>query len=391
MHPDGIVRDLLGSPGRKEAYLPAPGPSNHGSNLLELPNGDLLCVWFSGTCEGNPDTNVVLSRLPAGHDCWREPVFLSHDPHRAEQNAFLFLPRDGILRLFHTSNTPHNQNTSRIMTRKSADCGRSWSPAQALPFAEGTFIRNPMVELDNGGWILPAYRCTPVGHYSVVYISNDEGRSWSRHEIPGGPGRVHMSIVLRGQKNLVAFFRSRFADYIYRSTSLDGGESWTVPERTPLFNNNASIQAIALRDGRIAMVFNDVQRQDFEFPQGDIRCLPLWLKAPRTPLNLALSGDGGLAWPQKTQLESLDEPSGASRDADLPGPTFETTENGEQLMRFPAEARELSYPSIIQSADGRLHISFTYRRRCIKYVTISGDDSSGQNTGASRRFRHPHP
>ena len=31
---------------RIEAYLPPMGRENHGSNLMELPNGDLLCVWF---------------------------------------------------------------------------------------------------------------------------------------------------------------------------------------------------------------------------------------------------------------------------------------------------------------------------------------------------------
>lgn len=33
--------------------------------------------------------------------------------------------------------------------------------------------------------------------------------------------------------------------------------------------------------------------------------------------------------------------------------------------------RELSYPSVVQSPDGSLHIAFTRHRRTIKYVCLS--------------------
>ena len=33
--------------------------------------------------------------------------------------------------------------------------------------------------------------------------------------------------------------------------------------------------------------------------------------------------------------------------------------------------RELSYPSILQGGDGRLHIAYTYHRRAIRYVCLA--------------------
>ena len=50
-----------------EALIPnAPYNSCHAADLLELQNGDLLCVWFAGSDEGNADISIVGSRLPAG-------------------------------------------------------------------------------------------------------------------------------------------------------------------------------------------------------------------------------------------------------------------------------------------------------------------------------------
>ena len=75
--------------------------------------------------------------------------------------------------------------------------------------------------------------------------------------VPGSLGCVHMSIVpaANGQ-SLLAFFRSRWADHIYRTQSDDGGLTWQTPLPTVLPNNNSSVQAIRLRDGRIAIVYN---------------------------------------------------------------------------------------------------------------------------------------
>ncbi len=43
---DGRIR-MNSQLGYKEAYLPILFPSSHAANLLQLKNGDLLCVWFS--------------------------------------------------------------------------------------------------------------------------------------------------------------------------------------------------------------------------------------------------------------------------------------------------------------------------------------------------------
>src|SRR4051795_5205043 len=83
-----IIRAGATDAARMEAYLPSPCVQNHAANIMPLPGGDVACVWFGGTQEGIPDISVWFSRLRGGR--WSEPVKLSDDPARSEQNPILF-------------------------------------------------------------------------------------------------------------------------------------------------------------------------------------------------------------------------------------------------------------------------------------------------------------
>ena len=48
-----------------ESLIPNPYNSCHAADLLELPNGDILCCWFAGSDEGNADIRIADSRLKA--------------------------------------------------------------------------------------------------------------------------------------------------------------------------------------------------------------------------------------------------------------------------------------------------------------------------------------
>jgi predicted neuraminidase len=224
-----------------------------------------------------------------------------------------------------------------------------------------------------GLWLLPVFRCvTPasvkwVGDHdtSAVYTSADQGSSWSAVGVPDSTGCVHMSIVPDGD-GFAGFFRSRWADHVYVSRSADG-VSWSAPEPTALPNNNSSIQALALADARIAMVFNassaadatdrrlglydDIGEPD-DAPAAPKDGRTAFWGAPRAPMTLALSSDGGRTWP-------------VQRDLDV-GDGFCMTNNSKDQLN-----REYSYPSITQTPDGMLHVAYTYFRRAIKYVRIS--------------------
>ncbi|MBX9596700.1 MAG: exo-alpha-sialidase [Roseomonas sp.] len=369
-----------GDPARTECFIPTPCVQNHAAFLMELPGGDLGCVWFGGTQEGVPDISVRFSRLAPGATRWSPAQTLSDDPTRSEQNPLLFPAPDGSLWLLWTAQISGNQDTALIRRRISHDGGASWGPIETMIGEQpgfGTFIRQPIIVTAEGNWLLPIWRCTkpPVGAWtgdldtSSVMLSADQGKTWTEHAVPDSTGTCHMCILDMQDGTLVAFYRSRWADWVHRSTSSDGGRSWTAPQPTTLPNNNSSIQAIRLADGGIAILFNESSAKDATgrrlslyddiggteepvAPPAEGRSA-FW-GTPRAPMTLAVSHDGGITWPHRRNLET--------------GDGFCMTNNSKERLN-----REFSYPSLRQAADGSLHIAYTYWRQAIKYVHVPLD------------------
>jgi predicted neuraminidase len=115
--------------------------------------------------------------------------------------------------------------------------------------------------------------------------------------------------------------RSRGIGRICRADAPDGGRSWLPAEPTDLPNPNAGIDAVKMRDGRIALVYNPTRRG-------------------RSPLSLAVSDDGGGTWRKVLDLDA-------------------------------EEGREFSYPAIIESRDGRLLITYTWKRLRVAYAVVA--------------------
>ncbi|MFC4012614.1 exo-alpha-sialidase [Nonomuraea purpurea] len=355
--------------------LPTPTVQAHAANLMPLPGGDLGCVWFGGTQEGMSDISIWFSRQSGDGGAWSAPVRLSDDDTRSEQNPVLFPAPDGALWLLYTAQHAGDQDTAEVRMRVSADGGASWGPVRTLIPADpdgGVFVRQPIVVLEEC-WLLPVFRCKrpATGKWagdhdtSALYVSRDGGRTWAHQEIPGSTGCVHMNVVPLSDGTLLALFRSRWADHVHESRSQDGGRTWSAPEPTALPNNNSSIQATRLADGRVALVFNNSSRADaterrvslYDEIEGhgqSSQGAAFW-GAPRAPLSLALSSDGGRTWPDVSDLET--------------GDGYCMTNNSREGLN-----RELSYPSITQTPDGELHVAYTYHRKVIKHVRIGVEE-----------------
>ena len=90
--------------GTLEALLPTGGyPTAHAPAMAELPDGSLLCCWFAGTYEGSADIHIVCSILPKDKTAWTEPVNISGDPQRSEQNPSLFYGPDHAVWAMYTA------------------------------------------------------------------------------------------------------------------------------------------------------------------------------------------------------------------------------------------------------------------------------------------------
>jgi predicted neuraminidase len=386
MTPEQIATVMTGAVkaagnGRHEAMLASPMIQNHASFLHLADDGALICAWFGGTLEGKSDISIFASVLAEGSSQWGEPQRLSFDPDHSEQNPVLFAAPGGELLLFHTSQPSGNQDECRI---RMAEVSRDASNATKLVAGEGRyldlprgcFVRAPLTVREDGAWLLPIFRCIqrPGQKWNgshdraAVGISEDQGKTWRLEELDQSTGCVHMSPVSIGEQKLAAVFRRRQADFVYRTESADGGRTWSTPQATDVPNNNSSIAAITLKDGRIAIICNptnaemssdrraslyDELGEDDDRPDAnpDGGCVPIW-GVPRAPVSVCISDDGAKSFSQRIVIE------------DGPGTCMSNNS-------IDGHNKEMSYPWLLEGTDGSLHIAYTYYRRAIKYVRLA--------------------
>ncbi|QFG37576.1 putative neuraminidase [Paracoccus pantotrophus] len=382
MRPEDIAQRMDGrltsaAEGMQQAFLPSPMVQNHAAFLSLADDGALICAWFGGTLEGKSDISIHASVLLPGADAWGPAQRLSHDPDHSEQNPVIFAAPDGGLWLFHTSQPSGNQDQCRIRMAALNRDGVAITAEEGrfLDLPRGCFVRAPVRLRDDGAWLLPIFRCVqrPGRKWNgshdtaAMGVSMDGGQSWRLEDVPDSVGSVHMSPVDLGEGRMAAFYRRRQSDFVHRSDSADGGHSWAAPVATDVPNNNSSIAAITLRDGRIAMICNPVNAamspdrraslydelgEEDDRPDADPAggCTPIW-GVPRAPVTICISSDGGRTFPRRYLVE------------DGPGTcTSNDSTDGRN--------KEMSYPWLLEGPDGTLHLAYTYHRRAIKYLQL---------------------
>jgi predicted neuraminidase len=128
---------------------------------------------------------------------------------------------------------------------------------------------------------------------------------------------IQPSILTHADGGLQALGRTR-QGRLFTIRSADQGETWGKMGLLDLPNSNSGTDAVTLRDGRHVLVYNHTSKG-------------------RSPLNVAVSKDG---------------------------------ENWEGAVVLESEPGEYSYPAVIEAADGRVEITYTWKRQRIKHVTI---------------------
>jgi predicted neuraminidase len=300
-------------------------PANHASSIAQMPNGDLLATWFGGSAEGKPDVAVWSSRKPAGKDKWTAPAPLIDEPGIAEGNSLLFTGPKGTVYLFFVRKYAEwwaAWDKAKIFLQTSDDSGFSWTAPRLLLDEMGRMIRNNVVELPDGRLLLPVYLDSEPSA-SLIWISGDGFRTWEESAVPvSKPENLQPAVASLGGGRLLLLARYKdIPGKIWESRSDDLGKTWSKPVKTKLPNPDAGISMIRLRSGALVLVYNNSGLS-------------------RTPLTVAHSEDDGKTWPRKKNIETAQ--------------------------------KEFSYPFLIQTADGHIHLTYTADdRRTIKHAEFN--------------------
>src|SRR5579862_7210546 len=347
----------------------------HASSIVSLPNSDILAVWYQGSGEREAsDVRIMGARLKKGSTTWSEPFLMADSPDLPDCNPVLFLNSKNKLFLVWIAVLAHKWEYSLLRYRTSmnytGDGAPSWDwqdeillapddrfanevaakyPGHGtnrnatLGFAPrfgdsiisasrdlakrslGWMTRIKPLRLSNGRILLPLY--SDGYSMSLVAISDNDGENW-RPSLPiVGRGNVQPALVQKKDGNIVAYMRDNGEEpnRVQVSESLDTGNSWTAASKIDI-PNTASVELLVLRDGRWVFVGDDI---------GD----------GRYRISIYLSNDEGKTWKWKRALEQVEKDHGS-----------------------------FSYPCVIQTADGMLHISYSYslprKGEPIKYVVL---------------------
>ncbi|HEY1114190.1 MAG TPA: exo-alpha-sialidase, partial [Chitinophagaceae bacterium] len=243
-------------------YEKAPFPQCHSATIVETPAG-LVTAFFGGTRERNPDVCIYVSRQVNGK--WTTPKNVADgvmpDKRYPTWNPVLYQVPNGKLLLFYKIG-PSPAEWKGWM-RTSNDHGKTWSKAKALPSGYIGPVKNKPVLLSNGNLICPtSTEGNKVGNSWQIHfeVTPDFGRTWSKVG-PVNAGKdvdaIQPSVLDHGNGKLQILARSRNRA-ILESWSENGGKTWSALAKTSLPNNNSGTDAVTLKDGRHALVYNHV-------------------------------------------------------------------------------------------------------------------------------------
>jgi predicted neuraminidase len=349
--------------------FPLNSKHNHGSCIVELPNRDLLACWYRGSGERTADDVQILgSRLKRGSATWSEPFVMADTDGFPDCNPCMIVAPDGRLWLFWPTILNNRWESALLKYRVTSDLRKNpkvefkedgvlhlkpgpefqqvverdfrkvWEPYGANADSEQKarlqqyltdrlkVAKDPLSVrlgwmprvhpvIHGGRMLLPLY--SDGFDFSLIAISDDRGKTWKCSAPIVGAGNVQPSIVKRRDGTLVAYFRDNGPppQRVMVSESRDCGETWSTPTDSDVVDTGAGVEALTLRSGRWILVNNDTENG-------------------RHRLTVTLSEDEGRTWSRRRRLEN-----------DAEGP----------------DSGSYSYPSIIQSSDGSIHATYSYR------------------------------
>lgn len=319
------------------------GKDSHGSTVTELPNGEIMAVWYSGTAEKHHDVGIYQSRFDPKSEVWSSPTLLEkQDQFTSEGNPVIYYDKlSKRLWLFWvtmdratTKRFRGGWSTCKMKCKHSDDLGETWSKVRFLTKLWGRMTRNKPVRLSNGDVLMPFYS-EWLGYKTNFFIATAESFAKGALECKWkkkGPilGNIMQPTVVEFEKgHLLAYNRTAkagtFKGWITAVESHDFGRTWGKIYQAPLRNPNGGTDMVKLQDGRIALAFNNSSTE-------------------RNPLSIGISEDEGKTWQKILDIENT------------PGERF-------------------GYPSIIQAKDGTLYCCYTNMRGInIRFARITLDE-----------------
>ncbi len=360
----------------------------HAASLVELNDGNVRAFWFSGSREGAADVTINSALFDTAHHTWSaEQTVAGRDStqrglHRyiaKVGNPVVTRAADGSLWLFYVTVSVGGWAGSSITLMTSSDEGASWSAPRRLitsPFLNiSTLVKGAPFLYADGSMGLPVYH-EFITKFAEILRLDRNGQVIDKQRLAaGGQGTLQPVVLVRNEKQALVLTRYAGNDKERRVIGIateDGGRRWGKPAKTALQNPDAALSALVLPDGKLLTVLNNQEQR-------------------RDTLSLQISSDGGNTWRELRRLEdmsavcsqALDENKCLALVGDLARNSDAKLEqaDAQQIAGYVDSAKvrvraeggcifEFSYPYMIQTRNGDVHLAYTWNRTFIKHLVF---------------------
>lgn len=357
----------------------SPGQAVHAASMVELNDGRLRAVWFSGSREGAGDVTIQTAVMDPASLRWGAESTL-FDRNKLQQGLWRYVKKlgnpviarapDGALWLWMVNVSLGGWAGSSITWARSADEGFTWSAPHRLvtsPFLNiSTLVKAAPVNFENGETGLPVYH-EFVTKFGEVLRINSAGQVIDKVRIPGSRGSLQPVVLVSASEKAQIYMRAGNATALMASHTTDAGKTWAPTQVTAWPNPDSAVGGAVTNAGTQWLALNP---------------------APRNREVLALlqtaaggSFDGATPWlvessanPQVrtslTEYERLLSQELKARGAREDEVQAYVASARRQLCGDQSCSQEFSYPYLLQSRDGYLHLVYTWHRTRIKHVRL---------------------
>ena len=373
--------------GRLEPHLVSGiGRTADAVSLVELKDGSVRAFWRAAGRGGAADAAIISAVFDPAANSWSEAQEVSG---RAATRRSLrrqiggvddpvaTRAANGALWLFYGTDGFAARRSSAIVLMSSEDEGLHWSAPRRLvttPFLNfGTRIKAAPFVYADGTMGLPVQHQF-ITRFPEILRLDQTGKVIDKQRLAsGGRSALQPLVLVRGEKEALAFSRAENAERRVLSMATDdGGRHWQPAQTSGLRNPDAALAALALQDGALLAVLNDPERG-------------------RESLSLQGSVDGGASWRELTRLEEMNGLGNAGlaksqclevtahllrssdpalRNADAAQLSLRLAAAGPQVLRQGGCHFEFSDPAMIRTGNGDIHIAYTWNRTFIKHLRI---------------------
>jgi predicted neuraminidase len=355
----------------------APGQAVHAASLVELKDGRLQAVWFSGSREGAGDVAIRTSVMDPSTLQWGAEIVLT-GREQLQRGLWRYVKKignpviarapDGSLLLWMVNVSLGGWAGSSISWIRSTDEGASWSQPRRLvtsPFLNiSTLVKAGPVAMANGDISLPVYH-EFLSKFGEVLRLNAEGQVVDKVRIANSQTSLQPVMLASGAERAQVYLRSGNARALMTSDTLDAGKSWSQTRASAWPNPDSALAGLVSRTGVQWLALNPSERNR------DVLALS---QAPAGG-----SFDGARRWTVESSVspqvlvptESFDRLLSVeltARGASAPQAQAYVASAMRQLCNGGSCAQEFSYPYLLQSRDGYIHLVYTWHRTRIKHV-----------------------